>query len=100
MRYLVMTDGFKIQVEPVMNEIQHFASGTGKYYSYERYLKLCPIVMENIKEVQMLEQKTGLRQKPMTEQKWKDFLEYVKEYTNIKYSKIKSEVRKHECKES
>jgi predicted nucleotide-binding protein (sugar kinase/HSP70/actin superfamily) len=94
MKVVVMPDGFEIQVEPVMTEIEHLTSGTRKYYSYENYLRFCKVAIETFKEKDLLEQVTGLKPKPMTRQEWADFLGHSKE--RIRIQKKKRKVKKSE----
>jgi len=90
-KYIMLTDGFEIQIEPVMTEIQHLTSGAKKYYSYEHYLRFCKVAVIIFDEFLMLNKATGLGYKPMTPEECHNFIEYVKEL-----NKIKSKVRKRE----
>ena len=40
-KFIIMSDGFKLQIKPIMDEKVYSICGAHKYFSYQRYRNLC-----------------------------------------------------------
>ena len=87
MKHLVMPDGFRIQIDPIMTLTQYLASGANHYYSYKHYLLICPTMMQLMEEKEMLKKSSGIKPKPVTMQEFDNFLTRATESISIKMEK-------------
>jgi len=89
MRFVVMPDGTRIQVEPIMGKEEFEGSEASRIFRYQQYLVLCEVAREKFKEEKMLQRATGLSKRPMTDEEFSNFISYVREWLEIRKKRKK-----------
>lgn len=78
-KYLILYDGFSLQIDPILNEIQYSASGAMKYWSFQDYLSLVPRVIREIEKSIEMNNATGLQLKELCRLNFHNFLVNTRE---------------------